>query len=178
MRKRETALGNFIADVVRKRMDTDIAFINGGGIRINDDIPADGTITGYDMEGIFYYDNELVAFELTGKQLLDILNISVQNVDKGDGRFLQVSDIKFSYRNGGTERKPVYKVNQEDVTIKCRGESNYTPLTLDKTYSVGSIDYLWEKGFEDGYTIFSQDDKDNKGTSPPTHQPGTIHQSS
>lgn len=172
VRKRETALGNFIADVVRERMDTDIAFINGGGIRINDDIPANGTITVYDMEGIFYYDNKLVDFELTGEELLDILNISVQNVDKGDGRFLQVSGINFSYRNVGTERKPVYKVNREDVTIKRRGESNYTPLTLDKTYSVGSIDYLWENGYRDGYTIFSQGDKDKKGTSPQRINPG------
>ncbi|NUO09966.1 MAG: bifunctional metallophosphatase/5'-nucleotidase [Candidatus Brocadia sp.] len=167
VRKRETALGNFLTDVIRDKMETDIAFINGGGIRINDDIPANGTVTVYDMEGIFYYNNELVAFELTGKELLDILNISVQNVDKGDGRFLQVSGIKFRYHNGGTQEKPVYKVNQEDVTIKRWGESIYTPLTLDKTsYTVGSVNYLWEKGFKDGYTIFSQGDKDNKGTSP------------
>lgn len=166
VRKKETALGNFLTDVIRDKMETDIAFINGGGIRINDDIPANGTITAYDMEGIFYFENKLVDFELTGEELLDILNISVQNVDKGDGRFLQVSGIKFKYHAKSSQGKPVYEVKQEDVVIKHWGESNFTPLSREKTYTAGSVDHLWEKGYKDGYTIFSHDDKVNKGTSP------------
>lgn len=166
VRKKETALGNFLTDVIRDKMETDIAFINGGGIRINDDIPANGTITAYDMEGIFYFENNLVDFELTGEELLDILNISVQNVDKGDGRFLQVSGIKFKYHAKSLQGKPGYEVDQKDVSIKHWGESSFTPLVLDKTYTAGSVDYLWEKGYKSGYTIFSQGDKDNNGTSP------------
>jgi len=76
VRGRETALGNFLADTIRDRMKSDIAFTNGGGIRINDNIPP-GPITLYDMEGLFYYDNNLVSFELSGSQLLAILNNSI-----------------------------------------------------------------------------------------------------
>ncbi|OQY98843.1 MAG: hypothetical protein B6D35_10970 [Candidatus Brocadia sp. UTAMX2] len=163
VRKDETALGNFLTDVVRARMRTDIAFINGGSIRINDNIPAGAPITVYDMEGIFYYDNKLVAFELTGAELLDILNHSVQRVDSGDGRFLQVSGIRFKYHADGTPGMPPYRVNKDDVEIMLQGESKYLPLELSRKYSAGSIDYLWKNGYRDGYTIFSQG---NNGTSP------------
>ena len=95
VRGRETALGNLLADAAREQMQTDVAVINGGSIRINDNIPP-GPITKYDMEGIFYYTNTLVAFRVTGQQLLDMLNNSVSRVDAGDGRFLQVSGLSFA----------------------------------------------------------------------------------
>ena len=80
--------------------------LNGGSIRINDNIPP-GPITNYDMEGIFYYTNTLVALPVTGQQLLDMLRNSVSRADAGDGRFLQVSGLRFTYRkrDGGVRRR-------------------------------------------------------------------------
>lgn len=154
VRGRETALGNFLADVIRNRMKTDIAFVNGGGIRINDDIPP-GPIRNYDMEGIFYFDNALVAFELTGAEIVDILRNSVSKVHLGDGRFLHVSGVKFRYHMGGTEENPVYGVEAGDVEVWS--PTGYVPIEeLNHKYSVSSTDRLWENGFEDGYPIFSK----------------------
>lgn len=87
VRGRETALGNFLTDVIRDRMKTDLGFINGGAIRINDNIPP-GPIRNYDLEGIFYFDNQVVSFEITGAELLGLLRISVAKVHTGHGRFL------------------------------------------------------------------------------------------
>ena len=168
VRGRETALGNFLADAVRDSMKTDLAFINGGGIRINDNIPP-GPISNYDMEGIFYFDNNLVSFELAGEELLGILRNSVSKAHLGDGRFLQVSGIKFEYHVGGTKDNPIYKIESEDVKIKPQKEINYIPLELNRKYTAGSIDYIWEYGYSDGYKIFS---KGNNGTSPEVNQHG------
>lgn len=154
VRGRETALGNFLADVVRERMNTDIAFVNGGGIRINDNIPP-GPIRVYDIEGVFYYDNVLTAFELTGAEIINVLRNSVSKTHLGDGRFLQVSGIRFKYHVGGTSQNPTYQVNQEDVEVMPRGATGYVPLEINKTYSAGTTDYLWENGYQDGYKVFS-----------------------
>jgi 2',3'-cyclic-nucleotide 2'-phosphodiesterase (5'-nucleotidase family) len=144
VRGRETALGNLLTDVAREHMGTDIAILNGGSIRINDNIPP-GPITNYDMEGIFYYTNTIVAFPLTGAQLLDVLRNAVSRADAGDGRFLQVSGLRFAYsgQNG------VFTVAPEDVRIGDK------PLDLGATYRVASIDYLYLHGTEDGYTLFA-----------------------
>lgn len=139
VRGRETALGNLLADAARAQMQTDVALINGGSIRINDNIPP-GPITNYDMEGIFYYTNGLVAFRATGQQLLDMLNNSVSRVAAGDGRFLQVSGVSFRY---GPD------VKAQDVTV------NGNPLDLAASYTVAVSDYMYLQGTDDGYTLFA-----------------------
>jgi len=155
VRGRETALGNFLADVMRERMKTDVAFINAGAIRINDNIPP-GPITAYDMEGLFYFDNELASFELSGAQLLEVLKNSVAKSHLGDGRFLQVSGLRFKYRAEQANGVYAYAIDPADVQIKPQGASIYTPLDPDKPYRVATVDFIWEKGFSDGYAVFAE----------------------
>jgi 5'-nucleotidase len=144
IRGRESALGNLLTDIARDRMQTDVAVLNGGSVRINDNI-VPGPITTYDMEGIFYYTNTLVAFRVTGQQLLDMLRNSVSRADAGDGRFLQVSGLSFTYHpQGGT-----FVVNASDVKVGGK------PLDVNATYTVASIDYLHTNGTDDGYTLFA-----------------------
>lgn len=142
VRGRETALGNLLTDAAREQMQAGVAVLNGGSIRINDNIPP-GPITSYDMEGIFYYTNSLVAFRATGQQLLDMLRNSVSRADAGDGRFLQVSGLSFAYGNDLT-------VHPADVNVGGK------PLDLNATYTVATIDYVYTSGADDGYTLFAE----------------------
>ena len=100
MRGRETALGDFLCDVMRDRMKADVALLNGGAVRSNDNIRP-GPVTRYDLEGIFYFP-DLVTFELTGAELLDVLRFGIAKVHAGSGQFVQVSSIQFQYHPGGT----------------------------------------------------------------------------
>lgn len=170
VRGRETALGNFLTDVIRDRMKTDLGFVNGGAIRINDNIPP-GPIRNYDLEGIFYFDNSVVAFEITGAELLDVLRTSVAKVHAGHGRFLQVSGIRFRYHVGGTAEQPVYSVEASDVAVSPRGTAGWQPLDLARVYSAASLDYLWENGYRDGYALFS---RGRGGTSPRRLDTGSL----
>lgn len=145
VRGRESALGNILMDAAREQMQTDIAVLNGGSIRINDNIPP-GPITTYDMEGVFYYTNTLVGFRVTGQTLLDMLRNSVSRADAGDGRFLQISGFSFTYH----PQDGRFIVNPEDVKIGGK------PLDLNASYNVASIDYLYLHGADDGYTMFDE----------------------
>jgi 2',3'-cyclic-nucleotide 2'-phosphodiesterase (5'-nucleotidase family) len=144
IRGRETALGNLIADAMREQMGSDVAIINGGSIRINDNIPP-GPITNYDMEGIFYYTNRIVAARLTGGELLELLRNAVSRADEADGRFAQVSGIRFSYKPAGEG----FTVFPEDVSVGGR------PLDPAASYSVAMSDFLYTRGSEDGFALFS-----------------------
>jgi 5'-nucleotidase len=171
VRGRETALGNFLTDVLRERMKSDLGFVNGGAIRINDDIPP-GPIRNYDLEGIFYFDNSVVSFEITGAELLDLLRTSVARVHTGHGRFLQVSGIRFRYHVAGTAEDPVYTIDVADVEVAPRGAaSGWQPLDLARRYSAASLDYLWENGYRDGYELFS---KGRGATSPRRLDSGAL----
>ena len=153
VRGRETALGNLLADAAREQMGTDAAVVNGGSIRINDNVPP-GPVTKYDMEGIFYFTNRLVAFAATGQQVLDMLRNAVSRVDAGDGRFLQVSGITFRYGR----RDGAFVVEPEDVRIGGR------PLDLSARYTVATSDFLYTRGIEDGYVLFTD-----------AHRPPKVH---
>jgi len=172
IRGRETAMGNWLTDVVRQRLETDVAFIHGGSIRINDNIPAGGEIRGEHLEGIFYYDGNLVSIELTGQQLLDILANAVSRADAGAGRFLQVSGLRFAYRATGTPEAPSYAVDEGSVKVWQKATGTYAPLDPDATYTAATLEYLWEKGYKDGYAIFSAGDTKHGGTSPPLLEGG------
>ncbi len=166
IRGRETAMGNWLADVMRERMATDIAFFNGGSVRINDNIPAGGDIRGEHLEGIFYFDGSLVAFDLTGAQLLKVLNNSVSLADSGAGRFLQVSGLRFRYHPiATTDGEATFEVVEDSVEILDPATGNYRPLDRDASYSTTTSYYLWDRGSEsDGYDLFS---RHAGGTSPP-----------
>ena len=144
IRGRESALGNLLTDIAREQMQTDVAVLLGGSVRINDNV-VPGPITTYDMEGIFYYTNTLVGFRVTGQQLLDMLRNSVSRADAGDGRFLQVSGLSFKYHPQGG----AFVVNAEDVQVGGK------PLDVNASYTVASIDYLYNSGPDDGYTLFA-----------------------
>ena len=161
IRGRETALGDVLCDILRDRFGLDLAFVNGGAIRVNDDVPAGGNLRVYELEGIFYYDDKPVIFELTGRQILGLLEKSVSQATLGHGRFLQVAGLRFSYEVAPDGKT---RVDAADVTVRPAGGTEFAPLELDRRYRAATLDYTWRNGYRDGYPLFSAGDG---GTSPP-----------
>jgi 2',3'-cyclic-nucleotide 2'-phosphodiesterase (5'-nucleotidase family) len=165
IRGRESALGNFLTDALRARLETDVALLNGGAVRVNDDVPAGGALRVYEMEGIFYYDNLPVAIELSGAELLELLRISLAGAESAHGRFLQVSGLRLRYRiEAGAGDEPRVAVDFADVEVERRGGAGWEPLDPARRYSVATLDYLWTNGCRDGYALMSAG---CGGTSPP-----------
>jgi 2',3'-cyclic-nucleotide 2'-phosphodiesterase (5'-nucleotidase family) len=88
----ESALGNLIADAQRWKMGTDFAFMNPGGVRADVDA---GPVTWGDLFAVQPFANDLVTMKLTGQQVLDLLAQQF-----AVGRILQVSGLRFSWRDG------------------------------------------------------------------------------
>ena len=146
VRKRETNLGNLVADIIRQTAETDVAIINAGGLRAS---IKKGDVTVKDVYSVLPFNNYIVAIKLTGKQIKEALEHGVGAVEKGEGRFPQVSGIRFSYY---PKNKPGYRINE--VFIKGK------PLEIDKEYSVAITDFITAGG--DGYKIFGEAIKDSK----------------
>jgi 2',3'-cyclic-nucleotide 2'-phosphodiesterase (5'-nucleotidase family) len=96
IRSYETNLGNWVADQARAVVeDADIAFINAGSLRVNQDIPP-GPITRRDLEELLPYTSELVRVELDNNQLDQILERATEGWS-GKGHWLQVSGFAFTH---------------------------------------------------------------------------------
>jgi 2',3'-cyclic-nucleotide 2'-phosphodiesterase (5'-nucleotidase family) len=94
IRKFETNLGNWIADLARSAYpDADIAFLNSGALRLNQDIPP-GPIRRQEIEELLAYSLPLVRIELDGETLQKVLNRSIQ-AWTGNGHWLQISGFAY-----------------------------------------------------------------------------------
>jgi 2',3'-cyclic-nucleotide 2'-phosphodiesterase (5'-nucleotidase family) len=106
----ESNIGNFLTDAMRSCAKADVAFTNSGGIRKN--LKA-GPITIRNMWEIAPFSDRLVSIELTGEELLNILE---KNCRK-DIDLLQVSGVKYTFapeRPYG-ERVIDVRVNNEKI---------------------------------------------------------------
>ncbi len=156
VRTAETNLGDLCADAYRDQSGADIAFVNGGGIRVK---IAAGDITLNDILKVHPFGNALCVVEATGQQILDALEWGSRVVPEETGGFLQVSGLTYEIHtyiessctadeNGlFTGVAGEYRVKN----VKVGGED----LDVNKTYTLACHDYLL-KNAGDGFTIFQQ----------------------
>lgn len=140
VRKRETNLGDFIADVMKHTAGADAAIVNGGDIRTS---IRKGEIRVKDVYDVLPFDDYIVAVRLTGKQIREALEHGVSAIEEGSGRFPQVSGLSFAYDPAPTEGPKIKE-------ILIAGD----PLVTDKEYIVATNDFLAAGG--DGYTVFGE----------------------
>lgn len=138
VRKRETNLGDLVADIVRFSAGGDAAILNGGAIRAG---IKKGAIRVKDIYSALPFDNYIVAVRLTGEQIRRALEHGVSSVDSGSGAFPQVSGISFSYSRAAVAGKRV-----REIFV------NGKPVDPRREYIVATNDFLVAGG--DGYTVF------------------------
>ena len=129
------SLGNFVTDGMRaeasKKLGKPIllAVTNGGGLRKS--IIPEGELRVRDIFELMPFENALVAFDLTGAQVLDLLRVAVSHRDAQSG-------ARIKYRN--VSGKPA---ELESAHFLIDGvEREIDPAAI---YTVISIDYLWKR---------------------------------
>jgi len=140
VRKRETNLGDLIADIMRHVSGADVTIINGGGIRTS---IKRGEIRVKDIYSVSPFDNYIVAIKLTGKQVREALEHGVSAVEDEEGRFPQVSGLSFKY-------SPSDQKGSRIKEVLIAGQ----PIVPDREYIVATNDFLAAGG--DGYKAFGE----------------------
>ena len=144
-RSGETPMGSYIADLMRAKYKTDFAIQNGGGIR--DTFPAKtyipaatglvrtGTgpldVTLGDAFTVFPFGNQIATTVVTGANLWKALENSVGGNYPGDGRFAQVSGLKYSFDASKPIGSRIVSVTRLDGTEIAKDSKEYTLTTLD-----------------------------------------------
>ncbi len=138
VRAEESTMGNLIADGMRDATGADIAIMNGGGIRGDTTYDAGRKLTRRDILTELPFGNTTVVTELPGSQVLLALENGVSQVEKGAGRFAQVSGLTYVF---DAAAEPGSRVSEVMV--------GGAPLEADKLYKVAVNDYILGGG--DGY---------------------------
>lgn len=148
VRTSETNAGNWLTDLMASGTKSDIALLNSGTMRADRVIPA-GEFTVGDMLAILPMPDPVVVLELTGAQVLAALENSVSMYPAREGRFLQVSGVRFSF---DPEKPGGSRVVDGSVMVKRHSATAFEPLHLDSKYRVATKEYL--SNGKDGFECF------------------------
>lgn len=131
VRMEETNAGDLVTDAYRSLTKADVAITNGGGIRT--ELPA-GDLKYGDMVSLLPYDNYLCVVEITGAELLDLLETCCAFTPVEHGDFPQSSGMKFTVNLNTTPR-----VSNLRIMDAATGE--YVPADMNRKYQLATIDY-------------------------------------
>ena len=140
VRTQESPLGNLAADALRDYCDADIAIQNGGGIRAG--LTA-GDVTVGDVFAMLPFDNKVTLIEVTGQTVWDALENGVDAYPELNGKFPQVSGIRYTFDGSKPAGERIVSVTLADGT----------PLDLEARYTLACNDFMCGGG--DGYTMFN-----------------------
>lgn len=150
VRNQESALGNFIADSYMDLFATDVAMVNGGGLREG---LKSGDITYNNVLAVTPFGNTICSATITGQQLLDGLEFCYSMLPYESGSFLHIGGMRlcidlsasaeFVKEDGlyvavaeGSPRR----VSNLEIYDKATGR--YEPLDPARTYTVASSNFI------------------------------------
>lgn len=121
VRLKESNMGNFVCDLMRAYYAADCCIMAGGTIR-GDEVYPPGVLRQKDIMNCFPFEDPCVVLKLTGGAIFEALENGVSTYPALEGRFPQVSNLKFSF-------DPKRDAGQRIVECSLGGE----PLTHDNT---------------------------------------------
>lgn len=150
IRRYESNYGDWIVDRMRETFAADkaeLAFVNSGSLRLNQDISAGTAITRQIVEETFAYPMPMRLIEVDGATLQAVLDHSIEKWT-GAGHWLQIS--------GWAYRHDVDAQRASDVV--WLSEAGPQPLDPKRRYRVVTIDFLLDPNRgQDGYSMLSPD---------------------
>lgn len=144
IRSKEAAIGNFLADLMRKEHQADCAVINSGTLRA-DKVYNTGPLLQGDIEDILPFLTAVCLAELTGEQLIQVLENSVSKLPALEGRFLQVAHIDFHF---DLSKPAGMRVKRDTVIVDKK------PIDLTRRYKMACSGFVM-KGKE-GFDVLNE----------------------
>ncbi|KAL8727549.1 MAG: hypothetical protein Q9166_005954 [cf. Caloplaca sp. 2 TL-2023] len=138
VRTQESNLGNFVCDLMRHTYSTDCAVMAGGTIR-GDQVYPPGVLRLKDIMNCFPFEDPVVVIRVKGRAIWEALENSVALVPALEGRYSQVSGIRFCYN---TSFPPGSRVRWVEVAD--------APLDEQREYTVATRGYMGRG--KDGFT--------------------------
>jgi len=167
VRRSETNLGDFIPDAYYWYLNEvvnipcDVVVNNGGGIRA----PIEkGDISYMSIRNVVPFGNTICQIKITGAQLRDVLENGVSLIGEWDpvantpaeqGPFMHVAGMRFTVDaavpssvecEGDVFQRVKGEYRVKDLQIYNRETAQYEDVDLERTYTIGGIDYILRNG--------------------------------
>lgn len=141
VRTGEAVIGNLYADAIRSTTESDIAILNGGGLRGAKVYPPGSAITRRDVLLELPFGNHVAVLAISGKDVRAGIENGISQLPRMAGRFPQVSGMRY-------EADLSRPAGQRVLSIRVGN----APLNNAKIYRMATNDFM-ARG-NDGYTMF------------------------
>lgn len=131
------SIGNFVTDGMRAQAalrlgkPIDVAIMNGGGMRRNS--ITEGELRARDIFELLPFENSLITLDLTGEQLLKLLEVVISGREGQSGARLTYATK--ADKSSQLEKAKLLDASGREKDIDPR--ATYTIVTIDYLYSVG-----------------------------------------
>lgn len=131
---RETAVGNFFADLARAHYGTDLGLVNAGIFKSEKLFDKNIFLRKIDLMKIFPYKRDVfITVDLKGSEILEVLEDSLKPYPKPSPRFLSFSGLTYEVNPHAEPGKRV---------VEGSAHVDEVPLDLEKSYSVAMVSGL------------------------------------
>ena len=176
VRARETNMGNIASDSIYwyinelKKLDCDIAFVNGGGLRTGIDA---GDVTYLSCKSVMPFGNQICLIKTKGINIKNAIEMGVNVVDgwndewnspAENGGFIHAAGLKYDVDcnvpchvktdNSGMFVSVDGEYRVKNLMVYNKNTKEYEPLDDNKEYLLGGINYLL-RNQGNGLTMFN-----------------------
>ena len=157
----DSELGNLIADSQLTDPSTvpdggatpEIAFMNPGGIRADLIANDNGEVTYGAAFTVQPFSNYVVSMDLTGQQVLDVLNEQWNGRNEASNKILQVAGLSYTYDQSLADEDGVNALVDGSVMVDLDRDGTFeTEIDPTATYRVVANSFLADAG--DGFDTF------------------------
>jgi 5'-nucleotidase len=149
VRLKESNMGNFVCDLMRLHYDADCCIMAAGTVRGDQVYPA-GVLKVKDIMNCFPFEDPCVVIEVSGQAIVEALENGVSTYPALEGRFPQVSGIRFAFdpskepgsrcsdveiAGKAVDLKKAYKLCTREYMV--RGKDGFTSLLIEEHGGVG-----------------------------------------
>ncbi len=133
-RDAESIFGNLIVTMIQKVTNSDLSIINSGGFRTE---WAEGNISMENIESMFPFSNNIVSFQMTGKEIKKMFSI------------IQTGYYAYYLTSGVNQIILDYGDYKKIGSIKLYDGVYEKEIENDKNYTIGTYDFLILYGGDD-----------------------------
>lgn len=144
VRLKESNMGNFVCDLMKLHYDAECCIMAAGTVR-GDQVYPPGVLKVKDIMNCFPFEDPCVVIEVTGQAIIDALENGVGTYPALEGRFPQVSGIRFAFdprkppgsrcseveiAGASVDLKRLYKLCTREYMV--RGKDGFTSLLIEE----------------------------------------------
>ena len=157
IRKKETSIGNLLADVVKIEHNADVGFVQGGHYRSEKYYKKNHLFIEYDLLNLVPFTDCYRTFRITGRRLKRVLEESYQHVPESAGCFGQISGLRIILDKNEKKMNKVKSILYKERVYDFNKIGEWKRLNMNEKIVLVSLEFCIRG--KDGFSCLENEEE-------------------